>query len=163
MKLIPLTKGYHAIIDDADYERVSQMSWHITVTDKARGTIYVKGYIRGTGKKTEVYLHRFLMTPPKGMVVDHINRNPLDNRRENLRICTHSQNIMNSNRKGSLGFIGVTKHGVSGYIAQCKDHAGPGKSYVGRFATPEEAAAAYDRAALAARGEFARLNFPVAA
>lgn len=111
------------------------------------------------GKKRTVYLHRELLNPPNGLVVDHINRNPLDNRRANLRLATPSQNNANSaRRENRTGYRGVYPHRQSGkYVAQISV-SGRIKS-LGLHDTPEAAALAYDRVALATRGAYARLNF----
>lgn len=87
MKRIPLTQGKFSLIDDEDYALVSCYSWY-----------YMRvgcGYVYGRVDKKVVQLHRFLLNPPKGMEVDHINGSGLDNRRSNLRICTHSENTKN--------------------------------------------------------------------
>jgi hypothetical protein len=84
MKEIPLTKGKVAVIDDEDYERVAALKW----------TYGGGGYAHRRGN---VYLHRFILGEvPDGMVVDHINRDKLDNRRANLRITTQSVNVFNT-------------------------------------------------------------------
>lgn len=114
------------------------------------------------GKKRTIYMHRALLDPPSGLVVDHINHDPLDNRRANLRLATPSQNNANSaRRENRTGYRGVYPHRQSGrYVAQISV-AGRIKS-LGLHDTPEAAALAYDRAATQTRIAFARLNFPPA-
>ena len=104
-------------------------------------------------------MHRLIMNPPKGMVVDHINGNGLDNRRCNLRICTQAENSRNSRKHadGRSRFIGVHPHRDKWdavVTRQGKTH------YAGSFDDEVEAAKARDRLALELHGQFARLNFP---
>lgn len=91
-------------------------------------------------------------------IIDHINRDPLDNRKSNLRICTHSQNCMNRIIVGKSGFRGVVVNG-SGWAAHIKINRKT--QHLGTYRTKEDAARAYDAAAQRLFGEFAVLNFPV--
>jgi hypothetical protein len=96
------------------------------------------------------------MQPPPGALVDHVNGDTLDNRRENLRVATHAENSQNK-RKISKGFKGVYErrgHWIAS-IAACGTRV-----RLGSFATPEEAAMAYDDGARKWHGPFARVNFP---
>jgi len=88
------------IIDKEDFIKVSQYSWHYTY----------KGYVAGFIDKKHTYLHRYIMDTPKGMVTDHINRNPLDNRKCNLRICSVRENVINAklSENNKTGFRGVS-------------------------------------------------------
>jgi hypothetical protein len=107
-------------------------------------------------------IHRIILGLSKGddLQVDHINRNGLDNRRENLRVCTHQQNQMNRpSRGGSSSYKGVdwrTSHNK--WRASIK--LNQKKKFLGHFQTELEAAQAYDAAAIILHGEFALLNFP---
>jgi hypothetical protein len=83
---ISLNSGEIAIIDEEDYEKVKQYKWSFNGR-------YAIGY--GKGIKNTTTMQRIVMNPPDGCVVDHINRDKLDNRRSNLRICTQSQNMAN--------------------------------------------------------------------
>lgn len=116
---------------------------------------YVSVYYQGRSKR----LARLIVDAPEGLVVDHINGNPLDNRRENLRLCTVKENNWNRRRRigGSSRFKGVSRAGN-----RWKAIIWPNGSqkYLGSYADPEEAARAYDRAAAEEYGEFACLNFP---
>lgn len=140
------------LLDDEDAALVEGASVSIT---KATYSTYV-AIVRG---RTRRRLARAIMNAPDGMVVDHINGNPLDNRRANLRICTVKENNWNRRRRigGSSGFKGVVRVGTRWRAIIWPN----GKQiYLGSFAEPEEAARAYDRAAREEYGEFACLNFP---
>ena len=86
---IPLGDGYYAYVDAADYEWLSQWNWHL-----------INGYAGRWEKGKQVLMHRQIMQPPKGMKVDHVRRNKLDNMRDNLRVCTQQENILNQYPKG---------------------------------------------------------------
>lgn len=93
------------IFDLADLEEVSKNTWLVYTTTNG------KDYVRCSFLKT--HIHQFLLNPPKGYVVDHINGNTLDNRRCNLRICSHTQNMQNQKLRSNntTGVKGVTKCG----------------------------------------------------
>lgn len=104
---IPLSSGKIAIVSDSDFERVSQHKWTYTSNpggndgkQRKRNKEYAFRWESletspGKKKRKKFYLHRFLMTPPDDLFVDHINGNGLDNRRENLRVVTASENSRN--------------------------------------------------------------------
>lgn len=117
-----------------------------------------RGYARGDAGK--LFLARAIMEPPVGMVVDHINGNPLDNRKVNLRVCTQKENLRNRRPGRSMtGYKGVRpdyrrKHPTfNAYIT----YDGK-KRYLGKFSSAEAAAKAYNQEALKIFGEFAKLN-----
>lgn len=152
MKQIPLTQGLFAIVDDEDFERLNTYKWHVS----SRGNI---SYAARKVMDKNIYMHREVLGSPNNMVVDHIDGNGLNNSRLNLRSCTQSENIKNSklSKSNSVGFKGVSRSGT-GYKAQiCVNR---NKMYLGYFGKAEEAAKAYDKAALEHFGEFANLNFP---
>ncbi len=156
IRYIPLTRGQFAIVDAADYEELAQYNWF------ANGNGKLGFYAaRRLPDGKQQFMHRALMDPPPGMVVDHIDGNRANNRRTNLRVCTTKQNVRNSRAVpgSSSRFKGVHFDKQTGkWVATiCCD----GKSiYLGSFNDETEAARAYDRKARQLFGEFARLNFP---
>ena len=157
MKEVPLTQGRVALVDDEDYELVSRYKWCAT---HMHGKWYAIRSVNRDGKKTSEYMHIVIaQSRGKGMTVDHINGDGLDNRRANLRMATMQQQSHNrAKSRNTLNlFKGITVNG-KGWKAQsaCDGR----KYYLGTFATPQEAALAYDAKARELHGEFARLNFP---
>jgi hypothetical protein len=151
---VPLTQGYTAIIDAVDVPLVSGQNWAAFVQPRA---VYVfrKDY-SGTKART-VYLHRFLMNDPCGLLVDHEDSDGLNNRRGNLRVATKMQNMRNRriHRNNKSGFKGVFLVKARGnWVAQITINCQ--QKYLGTFASPEEAHAAYCRASEKYHGEFGR-------
>lgn len=153
MKEISLTKGKFAIVDDDDFEYLSQWKWFINTNGYAQRT---EGS-RGSQKK--IYMHRVINETPEDMSTDHINGNRLDNRRENLRSVTLRQNKLNSSKhtRNKTGYKGVSLQKNTGkYVAYIRvNNKG---ITIGTYSTVEEAAKAYNRAALHFFGEYAKLN-----
>lgn len=152
---IPLSRGFVAIVDDEDAERVLRHKWSaLPMGHTVYGQRSVK---RPDGRWTTQKLHTFLTG---FAITDHRNGDGLDNRRSNLREATQAQNLCNRRpRRGPSGFKGVTWYARhSTWKAQITK---AGKNYhLGYFADPAEAARAYDAAARDLHGEFASLNFP---
>jgi HNH endonuclease/AP2 domain len=154
MKMIPISKGMLAIVDDEDFGWLSTMKWFASLQ---RDRYYAK-------TNAGVYMHRLIMGNPDGLMVDHRNGCTLDNRRDNLRVATRNQNQRNSNsvhllrKHNTSGFRGVfiDKRDGGIYARILVDNKGIN---LGRFKTREEAARAYDEAAKKFHGEFATLNF----
>jgi hypothetical protein len=157
-RIIPLTQGRQTIVDDADYEWLSQHKWFVSKVYAARWT----------GSRQE-YMHREIMQPGPTMQVDHIDHDTLNNQRANLRLTTGRGNSRNrkpaQRRDGSprrTPYKGVSvssytpKSGKPRYKAVI--HPDGNRIFLGSFATPEEAARAYNDAARKHYGEFAWLN-----
>ncbi len=106
MKLIPLTRGLFAMVDDKDYEDLSKHKWFAR---HSKGGVFYPS--RMIGDDVE-HMHRRIMNCPEGFEVDHRDLNPLNNQRSNLRICTRSQNRANvrAYRGSKLGVKGVYLH-----------------------------------------------------
>lgn len=142
MKMIPLTKGQVALVDDEDFARFGHLKWCAQFNKKTG-----KFYARRAGprpQRKKIYLHREIVGALPGQEVDHKNHDTLDcRRRRNLRVCTKSQNMMN--RRGAMC---ASKSGTRGvHWAQNRWIASiqmDGKSiHIGRFLTMESAAIAY--------------------
>jgi len=150
---IPLSRGRVTLIDEADVPFVSQHKWSY----HPRG--YAVRTVRLNGKQRTIYLHRALLNPPDDLVVDHINGDPLDNRRDNLRLATPWQNTCNgplqSNRHG---YRGVTESGSGKFVAAIKVHHR--RYQLGSYNDPYTASLVYDVAARHFHGDFATLNHP---
>lgn len=154
MKLLKLSfrdpsKVVYTKVDDDIYEQIKDLKWNAQGKD---GYVTYSFYNKGYPKI--LLLHRLIMNCPKGMVVDHINRDKLDNRVENLRICTQAQNSYNHARQSKNRYKGVVKKGAR-WNAQI--HYDNTTNYIGAYVTEEEAALAYNAEAIK-RGEFAKLN-----
>ena len=151
---LTLTKGYTAVIDAADVELVGRYAW--TARVRPHG-VYAFRKVRSGSKPKVVHLHRVLMNPPADLHVDHIDCDPLNNRRSNLRLATNSQNQWNSKRyrNNTSGFKGVSFHKNNNKWAANIQHNGK-QRHLGNFDSPEEAHAAYCKAAEEFFGEFAR-------
>lgn len=153
VKQIPLTRGQVALVDDADYDWLNQWKWQET-------NGYATRKVFRNGVRTSLRMHRALvgLDVADGMQVDHINANPLDNRRSNLRLCSNGQNRQNcrgsqktsrfkgvyypKNERRCRASIRVNKHTI----------------HLGTFDSETDAARAYNAAAMQHFGEFARLN-----
>lgn len=151
-KIIFLTRGQFTLVDEEDYEYLSQFNWH---ANTASSGYFRKYYVTRTDNVngTKIKMCRDLMKPGDGMLVDHINGNPLDNRRSNLRVCTKIENSMNrlANFKNKYGRKGVTmKHGVFATSITVNGKA----IYLGSYKTADEAGDAYEEAAKKYHGEF---------
>ncbi len=154
IRYIPLTRGLHAMVDAADYEWLSKYKWYAGRPTRA-GKIYARRNIPGG----TVLMHRMIMQPPEGMVVDHINGNTLDNRRCNLRVCTQTENIQNSRPRhnATSRFRGVYRRGNKWEVKIRHK----GKTYrLPPFDDEIEAAKARDRLARQLYGKHAWQNIP---
>lgn len=143
-KIIPLGKGVVTKVSNEDFEKVNQINWYKSKAGYATN--------RSIG-----YMHRYLLKYPKELIVDHINRNKLDNRRGNLRLVTPQQSTFNTSPYGASKYKGVTISGEV-IIAQMIFN---GRHVLNKIVdTEEEGARLYDIHALYYQNEFAYLNFP---
>ena len=154
MREISLTQGKVAIVDSEDFEYLSQFKWHAV---KLGHNWYANRNI----KTLDGYINQRMQWDILGKNADHKNGDGLDNRRDNLRICTKAQNNRNQRRVPTelSPYKGVKRKGYryrTMWEAQIKVKARP--VYLGLFGTAEEAALAYNWAALIYFGEFALLN-----
>lgn len=158
-KYIELTQGKKAIVDDEDYEYLNRFEWR-----------FVRGYAlqRGSKDGKQIRLHRVVMERKLGRklteseIVDHKDRNPANNTRDNLRLVTSRQNFLNSSKSifpKTSKFKGVYwSKAAKKWQAQIRH--GKKLSYLGIFENEEDAAREYDKWARVYFGEFAGLNFP---
>ena len=152
-KLIPLTQCQFAIVDADDYDELKQYTWCAV---KIPRTYYAA---RRSWRKN-IRMHRLIMNAPKGLFVDHINHDGLDNRKNNLRLCTQRQNNQNQRPRGKTSkYKGVywNKRAKKFMASICIDGK---KKSLGYFDSEIVAAKAYDKAAKIVFGEYAYLNFP---
>lgn len=155
---IPLTQGKVALVDDCDFEYLSQFNWF---AHKNKFTWYAqRNSPRVNGKRTVIHMHREILQAPNAFKVDHRDDDGLNNQRGNIRLCTQGENIRN--RRVSVtntsGYKGVH------WKTQNKKWAATihidGKSiHLGYFKSASDAALVYDAAAREHYGEFARLNY----
>jgi hypothetical protein len=159
MAEIPLTQGNVAIVDDAVVALLMQNRW-IAARDHRRQQWYAQANVyRQDGVRTTISMHRLLMGNPPGKMVDHRNGNGLDNRRQNLRVSTPSENSRNmlNCKSHSSRFKGVSWHsGKQKWTAQIM--VDRRLIHLGTYADEVAAARVYNEAALRHFGEFANLN-----
>lgn len=155
---LPLSRGMVALIDDSDFRLVGGRKWYAKTFENGTYAAHTEYGSSGRTGRT-LLLHRVLMGAKAGEFVDHRNGDTLDNQRGNLRITTNAQNCQNQKLRSNntSGYKGVTFHpNNKNWVA--KIHANNKAIHVGVFQTSEEAALAYNEAALKYHGEFARLN-----
>lgn len=154
-KLIPLTKGQFAIVDDEDYDWLVRWKWQCRASEKGR-----RLYAGRTSKA--ILMHRVIMNAPREFVIDHIDGNGLNNQRHNLRVCTYRQNqqnqrIQQTSKTSCYKGVSWSKETNKWSVAIRVDGR---LTRLGYFIFEPDAGRAYDVAALQHFGEFARLNFP---
>lgn len=149
MKTLQLIGKYEHLLvklDDSDYDEMSQYRWYY----------HPKGYAQAYIGGKSVLMHRMLLEfPPKSKDIDHKNGDKLDNQRDNLRVCDRGVNVQNQKHWSKYGFKGVCKNGKYWQAAIYHDKK---RKFLGNFKTIEEAAIAYNNAALELYGVDAYLN-----
>jgi hypothetical protein len=162
VKKIQLSQGRWTWVDDEDFERVNQYNW--SYSNMSGNQYALRSVTKDDGKRTSQLLHRFIMGEeniPKGMLIDHKDGDGLDNRRSNLRVATHTQNIINTKRPRkdikSSKYKGVhwdkERNKWASHVVVNKK-----RIYLGRFDSEKEAGLAYDIASEKHHGEFASNN-----
>lgn len=163
MKEIKLTQGKVALVDDEDFDFLSKYKWF---AQKDRHNSYAHTHIDKNPRTPTVSMHRMLLNASKGEIVDHIDRNPLNNQKGNLRKCTRSQNCANrkAHDNGASKYLGVSKISYTkkdGSISirwRATITKNKKQMCFGRYDSEESAALAYNIAAQKIHGEFANLN-----
>lgn len=150
-------KQIETLIDDEDFEKYKIKGNFISISE--HGYVVLKNYLGFYGKKSKYsnsYLHRLIKNAPKHLQVDHINGNRLDNRKENLRLCTNASNSRNCvKKKGKYKGVYFNKLNKK-WIAQItRDYK---NIYLGCFEKQEDAAMAYNQEAKKLFGKYAKLN-----
>lgn len=167
-KEIMLTQGEVTLVDDEDFKWLNQWKWCAQKslhTSYACRTIYIRAkYSKKIPKRRttkNVHIHRLIMRFPKGLQIDHIDGDGLNNQRTNLRICTSAQNHMNKRKISDMTSIykGVSKSGTNKKWYATIGFEGK-TIWLGGYETEQEASLIYDAKALELYGQFATLNFP---
>jgi len=146
MKEISLTQGYSAIVDDEDYDSVSSIVWHTKCLPKPYA-------FHGNMK-----MERFILNPPEGLVIDHINGDGLDNRKNNLRVCSQGENTRNRSKQSNASKRYKGVYLLRGKYWGAKIYPHGKQIFLGYYSSDVDAALAYNAAALKHYGEYARLN-----
>lgn len=143
-RTIPLSRGLFAVVDSCDYAMLSHWSWHADSD----------GYAVSS---SDMKMHRVIMLPDPGQLVDHVNHSRSDNRRCNLRRCDHTENVRNSiKRMARPGYRGLYRNGRQWYVRIMVDGK---RNAVGASRDRVEAALIYDLVAIKHHGEFAQTNY----
>lgn len=150
--------NHFVLIDDEDYDRIKSFNWFIV---RMRNSFYAIRNNWVNGKNKAILMHRFLLDIKSGSIGDHKNGNTLDNTKENLRLCTNTENIVNSgmrknNTSGFKGVHFVNERRRKKFLAKIR--ANGRNVYLGHFKYAIDAAIAYNNAAVRLHGEFANLN-----
>lgn len=154
MKELKLTQGMVALVDDEDFELVSQYNWSAA---KGRHTYYAEQKRRLKHR----HMHRLIMDTPVGMTVDHLDGNGLNNQKSNLRNCSPTQNCQNRVHRNSskYGYQGVTDKGKNKFYAYIRYKTK--LTHLGVYSSASLAAEAYNKKAIELYGSDAKLNIIV--
>lgn len=159
MKLIKLTQGKFAQVDDEDFDYLNQWKWHVVKSDKNE---YASRQIRVCkNRQISVKMHRNILNlTDSKLVVDHKDNNGLNNQKSNIRICSNDENIRNRRKKkdSASQYLGVYYHKRIKKWQTSIQHNNV-KIHLGYFENENDAAKCYDENALKYHGEFANLNF----
>lgn len=157
-KIIELTQGYFAIVDDQDYGELMKHEWYTIKAkrDKAEIRYAARKSPSGAGERSIIFMHRALMNPPGGMIVDHKDGDGLNCQRSNMRIVSYSQNGMNRrrdarNKSGASG-VSLDKRTGKWKASICANGV---KEFLGYFSDFQEAVAARQSAEKEFFGEYA--------
>jgi hypothetical protein len=155
---IYLGLGQFTIVEPRDYYSIRHFKWF--VHGNGSNLYAARSTLTKDLRSRIIYLHRQIMAPPAGLVVDHLNCDSLDNRRANLRVVTQAVNMRNRRKRKNTSsrYIGIWfDKKRNKWTAQIRYNGQ--KLWLGRFDSEIEAAKAYDEAARKYYGEFVRLNF----
>jgi hypothetical protein len=165
MKEVQLTQGYVALVDDEDFERVSKFSWYAQVQrfkDKRVRNVYAQKKEKLlSGARTTKSMHAFIVNNPDLTAeVDHEDHNGLNNQKHNLRKATKADNQHNTRKRinNTSGYKGAYWN-KKDKVWRAMIGINSKLTHLGSYATSEQAARAYDEAALRLFGEFANTNF----
>lgn len=147
---VALSRGLVALVDDEDAHLIAGHVWHATSADQARTNYAVS--------RNGVAMHRILLGAKVGEIIDHIDGDGLNNRRSNLRKCSHAENMRNrkANAKSASRFKGVRRGHAGAWRVTIESNNE--RIELGQYASEEEAARRYDRAARILHGQFAKTN-----
>lgn len=157
---IPLSGGLVAFVDEADAPLVQSRNWYALTRGQLSYALSAQPYSKTVPPRSPLMMHRLIMGAQKGEIVDHADGDGLNNRRSNLRLCSHAENMRNTRIRRvdkSSRFKGVSLDVTSGRWRVEVEKDGR-RVYVGSFKDEEVAARRYDAAARLMFGSFARTN-----
>lgn len=154
---ISLNGGFVAVVDDEDACLVEGFKWHAA---RHGNVVYVRANHREGGRRTLVSMHRVILGAAKSAIIDHIDGDGLNNRRSNLRLCNHTQNIRNQRKQADCmsPFKGVRLSESRRQRFYAEIQCNKEKLKLGPFSSEHKAARAYDAAARLFFGRFAKTN-----
>src|SRR5690554_1628702 len=159
VKRIELTNGNHALVDEDLYEFLNKWNW---IESSFGYAIRFETIPNSGSKQKRIWMHRVIVDTPEHLITDHINGNKLDNRKENLRIVTHTENGANRkkkyNSKSKYKGVSLCSNPNRKKKWRARITVNGKLKFLGNFYTEDEAAKAYNDAALKHFGEYARLN-----